>query len=96
LGASNRSAQKVLNVILNEQTLDDDHLDTVFCEVEAIVNGRPLTVIADSANDFEALTPNHLLLLRSGSSGPLSEERCLHETMETCSVSRRYVLATLS
>jgi len=39
-------------------------LDTVFCEVEAVVNGRPITAVSDSPNDFEALTPNHLLLLR--------------------------------
>ena len=36
------------------------------CEVEAIVNGRPITKISDDPKDCEALTPNHLLLLRSG------------------------------
>ena len=46
---------------------------TLFCEVEAIVNGRPLTAVPDSPCDFEALTPNHLLFLRAGSSGPLGE-----------------------
>ncbi|KAJ8390516.1 hypothetical protein AAFF_G00103130 [Aldrovandia affinis] len=35
------------------------------CEVESIINGRPLTTISDDMNDLEPLTPNHLLLLKS-------------------------------
>ena len=36
------------------------------CEVEAIVNSRPITTSSDDPSDCEALTPNSLLLLRSG------------------------------
>ena len=36
------------------------------CEVEAIANGKPIIKISDDPMDCEALTPNHLLLLRSG------------------------------
>ena len=61
-----RSVRKVLNIILREQTLDDERLSTLFCEVESIVNGRPLTVSSDDPNDESPLTPNHLLLLRGG------------------------------
>ena len=46
-----RSVRKVLNIILREQTLDDERLSTLFCEVESIVNGRPLTVSSDDPND---------------------------------------------
>ena len=35
-----RSIRKVLNIILREQTLDDERLSTLFCEVESIINGR--------------------------------------------------------
>ena len=36
------------------------------CEVESILNGRPITKSSDDPSDLEALSPNHLLLLRSG------------------------------
>ena len=60
-----RTVRKALKAILREQVLDDERLDTVFCEAERIVNGRPLTMVSDNHGDPESLTPNHLLLLRS-------------------------------
>jgi hypothetical protein len=44
--------------------LDDDMLETLFCETESIINGRPITKCSNDVNDLSALTPNHLLLLR--------------------------------
>jgi hypothetical protein len=35
------------------------------CEVESILNNRPLTQISNDINDLEPLTPNHLLLADS-------------------------------
>ena len=61
-----RTVRKVLAALLKEQTLDDEGLLTLMCEVEAIVNGRPITKMSEDPKDCEALTPNHLLLLRSG------------------------------
>ncbi len=61
-----RTVRKVLNVILRKQTLDDERLSTLFCEVESIVNERPLTVLSDDQSDESPLTQNHLLLLRGG------------------------------
>lgn len=68
-----RSVRKVLNVILRDQVLDDERLDTVFCEAESIVNSRPLTYVSDNPKDCEPLTPNHLLLLRSNQAVPLGK-----------------------
>ena len=65
-----RSVRRVLNAILRNQMVDDEGLQTLFCEVEAILNARPLTKVSDDPNDFNALTPNHLLLLRSNQSFP--------------------------
>jgi len=59
-----RTVRKVPNVILREQTVDDERLSTLFCKVELIVNGRPLIVLSDDPNHETPLTPNHLLLLR--------------------------------
>lgn len=59
-----RTVRKVLNAILKEQTLDDELLSALFCEVAAIINGRPLTTVSDDPNDECPLTPNYLLLLR--------------------------------
>ena len=64
-----RTVRKILFSLLNQQVvrLDDEALTTLFCEVEAILNSRPLTTVSSDAGDCEPLTPNHLLLLRSGS-----------------------------
>jgi hypothetical protein len=59
-----RTVRKVLTSLLQEQTLDDEGLSTLMCEVESIINSRPITKSSDDSNDVEALTPNHLLLLR--------------------------------
>lgn len=59
-----RSVRKILNQTLKQQSLDDERLQTLSCEVEAIVNGRPITKVSNDVNDSEALTPNHLLLLK--------------------------------
>jgi len=68
-----RTVRKVMNAVMNAPTrpLDDDGLATLFCEVESIVNSRPITVVSDHLRDAEALTPNHLLLLRAGHDLPL-------------------------
>ena len=41
--------------------MDNDALLSVFCEVEAIVNSRPLSVVCIDVEDELTLTPNHLL-----------------------------------
>ena len=61
-----RTVRKVIAGIMKDTHLSDDSLHTLFCEVESIVNSRPITKVSDSLNDMSALTPNHLLLLRQG------------------------------
>ena len=65
-----RTVRKVMKALLKEQVLDDEGLCTLMCEVESIVNGRPITKVSDDPRDCNALTPNHLLLLRGGSAMP--------------------------
>ncbi|KAK2919176.1 hypothetical protein Q8A73_003547 [Channa argus] len=65
-----RSVRKVLSATLKDQHLDEEGLQTLLCEVEAILNSRPITTPSDDPNDLEALTPNHLLLLKTQPSIP--------------------------
>lgn len=65
-----RSVRKVINALLKKQTMDDEGIMTLMCEVEAIINARPLTKVSDDPRDVNALTPNHLLLIKSNESFP--------------------------
>lgn len=60
-----RTIRKVLNSIVKQQTIDEEGLQTLLCEVEAIINSRPITRVSNDPNDLEALTPNHLLLMKA-------------------------------
>ena len=65
-----RSVRKIFSAVLKEQNLTEESLIKLMCEVEAILNSRPLTKISDDPNDLQALTRNHLLLLRAGPTFP--------------------------
>lgn len=65
-----RTVRKVIKALLKEQVLSDEGLSTLMCEVESVVNGRPITKVSDDPRDLNALTPNHLLLLREGTTMP--------------------------
>ncbi|KAK7890880.1 hypothetical protein WMY93_022843 [Mugilogobius chulae] len=60
-----RLVRRVLNSVLRQQTLNEDGLNTVLCEAEAILNDRPITKLSEDPHDLEPLTPNHLLLLKA-------------------------------
>ena len=46
--------------------LDDEQLLTLFCEVESVINSRPITTVSNDPLDLDVLTPNHLLLMKAG------------------------------
>ncbi|XP_068671120.1 uncharacterized protein [Montipora foliosa] len=60
-----RTIRKILQSLLREQITDDESLPTLMCEVESILNSRPILAISSDPCDLDALTPNHLLLLNS-------------------------------
>jgi hypothetical protein len=64
--------RKVLYSVMHEQNihLSDEGLVTLFCEVESILNGRPITEMSYDISDLNVLTPNHLILQRTGESLP--------------------------
>lgn len=59
-----RTIRKVLvGTIPRNIVLTDESLRTVLCEIEHVVNSRPITKVSDDPADGAALTPNHVLLL---------------------------------
>jgi hypothetical protein len=65
-----RTIRSVLAGLMKQQMLDDESLLTLMCLAESIVNGRPITKVSDDPRDPLPLTPNHLLILRSGPTAP--------------------------
>lgn len=59
-----RMIKKVLTSVHRQQSLDDEGFQTVLCEVEAMLIDRPITKLYEDPNDLEALTPNHLLVMK--------------------------------
>ena len=59
-----RMVRRILTSVLHQQTLNDEGFHTVLCEVESILNDRPITKLSEDPNDLEALTPNHLLTMK--------------------------------
>lgn len=56
-----RTVRRILQAVMPNTRFDDDALITVFCEVEAVVNSRPLTEVPLEIGEDLPLTPNHLL-----------------------------------
>ena len=65
-----QSAKRTLLIILGSKRLSFDIFETIVVEVEAILNSRPLTNVADQPENEEPLTPNHFLIQRPYSSLP--------------------------
>ena len=59
-----RSIRRILHSMVGERLVEEETLRTFVVEVEKILNDRPITPVSDDPKDLEALTPNHILLLR--------------------------------
>ena len=54
--------KKCLYAIIKNSITTAEALTTVLCEVEYIVNNRPLLAVIDNINDYDVLKPNIFLL----------------------------------
>ena len=59
-----------LRKVLGRASVDLVTLQTIVTEIEAILNDRPLTYVSPSIDDFDPLTPSHLLYGRRITSLP--------------------------
>lgn len=48
-----RTVRKILHALLQEQIADDQRLVTFRCEVESIMNSRPITPVSSDPNNME-------------------------------------------
>ena len=80
-----RTIRKISNSILLEQHLktcrSEEELHTFFCEVESVINSRPLTKVNDDPADMNVITPNDLLLLAPSKTLPPG---CFSERVHIC------------
>ena len=54
-----------LLLVLEKEALHVDVINMAMVEIEAIINGRPLTAISASSSDYKAIIPAHILYLKS-------------------------------
>ena len=67
-----RTVRKALAPMLMEYgtRLNDDCFSTLMCEVESIVNSRPLTTVSDHVDDLHPLSPSQILTAKYCLGGP--------------------------
>ncbi len=56
-----KSTKYHLRRVIGDRTLSKEQFSTLLCEIEAVLNSRPLYQRSSDPTDLEALTPGHLL-----------------------------------
>ena len=65
-----KSVKPALEVLIKDCLFTDEMLSTLMCEVQLMINQRPLTYVSDDVNDCECLTPNDFLVGESNNFSP--------------------------
>lgn len=59
-------------IIGDQEVLTYEEFYTFLCQIESILNSRPLYPLSDDPNDLSVLTPGHFLTLQPLSSLPVT------------------------
>lgn len=77
--AAVKSTKHHLSRIVGRTHLTFEEMQTVLCEIEAILNSRPLTPLSEDPNDLTYLTPGHFLVGTTMNSFPCSDLHSMNE-----------------
>lgn len=77
--AAVKSAKHHMSRVIGQAHLTFEEMSTVLCEIEAILNSRPLTPLSNDPNDLTYLSPGHFLVGTALNSIP---SRDLHDVSE--------------
>ncbi|XP_029163314.1 uncharacterized protein LOC114934768 [Nylanderia fulva] len=71
--AAVKSAKFHINRIIGNANLTYEEMQTVLCEIEAVLNSRPLTPLSEDPNDLHCITPGHFLIGAALNSFPVAD-----------------------
>ena len=54
--------KKAMKAVMKDRTYHEESLITLLCEIEAMLNSRPLLPCSNDPSDFDALTPNDFII----------------------------------
>lgn len=62
--AAIKSVKTAMIKVIGERLLNYEEMTTILCQIERMLNSRPITQMSDDPNDLEALTPGHFLVMK--------------------------------
>ena len=72
--------EEALRIVTNDRPMYEDSLLTFITETESVLNSRPLTSVTDDPNDYNVLTPNHVILGRQSLPFTLNDDKIVNRT----------------
>ena len=77
--AAVKCAKRHLRIVMGNHKLTFEEFTTILCQIEQILNSRPISFISDDVKDDIILTPAHLCLRSQLESYPMKETKDLND-----------------